>query len=183
MSCRVTTRGRGLQAPSRMSISSWARSRAGSGACVIRFFQIPPDFVVKSQDIDIVEFIYRSSVDYTSSKLCGATADQGVRCSPHLRPIGLPLKAMECGNPSSLPFRIVVLSLQLSLSPRPWPACASQVAKHRSHKTTARGEADDETTVHLLAAFYDAEPDCDKAHSYAGRCPLREAFPGALEHG
>jgi hypothetical protein len=55
-----------------------------------------PDFVVKSQAIDIIEFIYRSSVDHTSSTRCGATADQGVRYSSHLRPMGLPLKAMEC---------------------------------------------------------------------------------------
>jgi hypothetical protein len=38
MSGRVTTRGRGSQAPSRTSIVSWARSRAGSVVWSIRFF-------------------------------------------------------------------------------------------------------------------------------------------------
>ena len=38
MSCRVTTRGRGLQAPSRISTSSVARSRAGRGVGGTRFF-------------------------------------------------------------------------------------------------------------------------------------------------
>jgi hypothetical protein len=38
MSWRVTRRGGGLQAPSRISVSSWTRSRAGREACEPRFF-------------------------------------------------------------------------------------------------------------------------------------------------
>ena len=60
--------------------------------------QIPPDLVVKSQLIDIVEIIYHLSGDQRAFKSYGEIGAQGVSCTPSQRPIGLPLNSMECAQ-------------------------------------------------------------------------------------
>ena len=60
-------------------------------------FQIPPDFVVKFQDIDMVEVIRMPIRRRSASQDWVATGKQGARCSRHPRPLGLPLNWVECG--------------------------------------------------------------------------------------
>jgi hypothetical protein len=63
-----------------------------------RISQIPPDLVVKSQTIDIVDVIREQSGDQTSFNCRVETGNQDLSCHHHLRVIGLPLNAMECEN-------------------------------------------------------------------------------------
>src|SRR5207253_2919402 len=42
--------------------------------------------------------LYHESGDHTSSTRCVDTGKHGVSCSPHPRPIGLPLNPMECAK-------------------------------------------------------------------------------------
>jgi hypothetical protein len=60
-------------------------------------FQIPPDFVVKSQVIDIIGIIFSFIRRKTSSKHCVDQGNRALSCSRYLRVIGLPLNSMESG--------------------------------------------------------------------------------------
>jgi hypothetical protein len=59
--------------------------------------QIPPDFVVKCQGIDIVHVIFGYSGDGISSTQDIETGYYGVSRSHHRRLIDLPLTPGECG--------------------------------------------------------------------------------------
>jgi transposase len=65
---------------------------------VTRFFQIPSDFVVKSQATDIIDLLLQL-IRYPNGvhRSCHHR-NQGVRCSQHLQSSGLPLNSVECGK-------------------------------------------------------------------------------------
>ena len=64
--------------------------------------QIPPDLVVKFQTIDIVEVICAFSQRRRTLLGWGATGNHGVRRSPELWPLGLPLNPVESAFPKAL---------------------------------------------------------------------------------
>jgi hypothetical protein len=79
-----------------MENSAGARQIHAFCSAISKDFQIPPDFAVKSQAIDIVDVIRDQSGDQTSSNCRVETGNQDLSCHHHLRVIGLPLNAMEC---------------------------------------------------------------------------------------